>query len=242
MKYRSYSDYFFSHYLGVKSLSVLDYSDYENANIIHDLNYLIPDTLVEHFDVVVDGGTLEHIFNFPTAIKNCMMMVKRGGSIFVFSMANNHCGHGFYQFSPELFYRIFEKDNGFQIKNIILVKHPFPGAELSEKQQCFKVKDPMIVGRRSSLVTKSPLGIMVHATKISSISVFINYPNQSDYQNKWKKNNYHGIYSNNNNKFKDISKLILSKFPLKFKLWLKGCFMLMKFNLKRDSEFYQPWS
>ena len=103
LQYRSYADYFFLHYLGVKNLSVIDNSNYENADIIHDMNQPIPQSLCESFDVVIDGGTLEHVFNFPTAIKNCMMMIKTGGSIFIFSMANNHCGHGFYQFSQNYF-------------------------------------------------------------------------------------------------------------------------------------------
>jgi len=30
------------------------------------------------YDLVFDGGTLEHVFNFPVAIKNCMEMVKVG--------------------------------------------------------------------------------------------------------------------------------------------------------------------
>jgi 2-polyprenyl-3-methyl-5-hydroxy-6-metoxy-1,4-benzoquinol methylase len=53
---------------------------------------------------VFDGGTLEHIFDYPTAIKNCMKMVKPGGHLLLTTPANNWFGHGFYQFSPELFY------------------------------------------------------------------------------------------------------------------------------------------
>jgi len=42
--------------------------------------------------VVIDSGSLEHIYNFPVAIANCMKMVKVGGSFFIFNMANNHMG------------------------------------------------------------------------------------------------------------------------------------------------------
>lgn len=242
MKYRSYADYFFTHYLGVKTLKVMDYSGYESADILHDLNYPIQQTLVENFDAVIDGGTLEHIFNFPTAINNCMMMVKNGGSIFIFSMANNHCGHGFYQFSPELFYRLFEERNGFIIKEVILVKHPFPGAELSKNQKCYTVNDPMIVGRRSTLVTRSPLGIMVHAKKIKSHNSILKMPLQSDYQSKW----HDEQNSTKNPSWKSLSKVflrcILFFCPQKFELWIRGNYMLRNSNLNRDSEFYAPYS
>ena len=241
LKYRSYADFFFSHYLGVKRLSVIDYSDYENADILHDLNHRIPKHLEESFDVVIDGGTLEHIFNFPTAIKNCMMMVRNGGSIFIFSMANNHCGHGFYQFSPELFFRIFEESNGFEIKNMVLVKHPFPGAELSRRQECYKVSDPIVIGRRSSLVSRSPVGIMVHAIKISRVPIFAHFPNQSDYRSKWSNDNVREINVIEKNMFKLFFKRFFSNLPLRIRLWLSGYRMLWKFNLKHDTDFFKPW-
>ena len=241
LKYRSYADHFFSHYLEVKNLSVIDYSDFENADIIHDMNQPIPESLWESFDVVIDGGTLEHIFNFPTAIKNCMLMLRTGGSIFIFSMANNHCGHGFYQFSPELFFRVFDKSNGFEIKSVVLVKHPFPGAELSSKQKCYSVQDPKFIGRRSSLVTKSPLGIMVHAIKKNNISIFASFPNQSDYTTKWAKEKVREINESGNNNLRFFFKQVYSRLPLRMRMWLSGFRMLWKFNLKRDIDFYNPW-
>jgi len=236
--YRSFADTFFSQYLGVKKLTVIDYSDYENADVIHDLNYSVPKSLKETFDVVIDGGTLEHIFNFPIAIKNCMNMVKNGGSLFIFSMANNHCGHGFYQFSPELFFRIFEESNGFEIKKVILVKHPFPGAELSQKQECYKVIDPKLIGRRSSLVTKSPLGIMVHAKKIDSKTIFSTFPNQSDYKVKWSNKSNLNITTVERSKTVSLFKIIYKNLPLRLRLWLSGSLMLRKYNLNADKNSY----
>ena len=238
LKYRSYADHFFSHYLEVKNLSVIDYSDFENADIIHDMNQPIPESLWESFDVVIDGGTLEHIFNFPTAIKNCMLMLKTGGSIFIFSMANNHCGHGFYQFSPELFFRVFDESNGFEIQSVVLVKHPFPGAELSPRQECYKVLDPKVIGRRSSLVTKSPLGIMVHAIKRKNMSIFKRFPNQSDYTSKWANVGGTKINISENRKF---FKKVYCKLPLRIRLILSGYKMLWKFKLEHDKDFFQRW-
>jgi hypothetical protein len=42
-------------------VSSVDASDYEGATIVHDLNIPIPRELVEQFDIVWDGGTLEHV-------------------------------------------------------------------------------------------------------------------------------------------------------------------------------------
>ena len=249
LEYRSYADQFFFHYLNVKKLHVMDYSDYQGADIIHDLNYPIRHDLEEAFDVVVDGGTLEHIFNFPTAISNCMRMLKKGGSLFIFSNANNHCGHGFYQFSPELFFRIFQMDNGFETKAIILVKHPFPGAELSRRQECFRVKDPGLIGRRSVIVTKSPIGIMVHAIRIARRPLFERYPKQSDYVSLWrsnKTNDFQGIQKGNsgtvyNSRLRSLLKDIWKRLPLRPKLYIAGLHQRWKCSLKRDKTIYTRW-
>ena len=66
---------------------------------------------------------------------------KKGGSLFIFTTANNHVGHGFYQYSSELFFRIFQPVNGIEIRNVILERHPSPGVELSPKTKCFSVVD-----------------------------------------------------------------------------------------------------
>ena len=240
LEYRSYADQFFYHYLDVDKLRVLDFSAYEEADIIHDMNYPVPDEFEGSFDVVVDGGTLEHIFNFPKAIENCMKMLRIGGSLFIFSMANNHCGHGFYQFSPELFFRIFQAENGFETKSVILVKHPFPGSELSRKQICFQVKDPATLGRRSTLVTRSPLGIMVHAVKIDGKSVLEQYPQQSDYTSTWRSG---GIADREGmqNGWGSLLKHVWESLPLRPKLFIAGLHQLWKCSLKRDKTIYTRW-
>ena len=249
LKYRAYADQFFYHYLGVKELYVLDNSDYQGANTIHDLNCPIPSGLMESFDVVIDGGTLEHIFNFPQAITNCMKMVKMGGNLFIFSMANNHCGHGFYQFSPELFFRIFSNIYGFETRAVILVRHPFPGAELSRKQECFLVKDPATVGRRSVIVTKSPLGIMVHAEKIAHKTLFDEWPQQSDYVRIQGENEMEKRRQLSGNTWRSLSKdrlkLLLTevwnRLPFGLRMHIAGFHQLWSCSVKHDKDFYSRW-
>jgi len=239
---QEYADSFLCKLLNINELSIMDISDYEGAKIIQDLNLPIPGNLEKKYDVVIDGGTLEHIFNFPVAISNCMKMIKEGGSLFIFSMANNHCGHGFYQFSPELFFRIFQPENGFKIKSVILLKHPFPGAELSNKQECYKVIDPAILGRRGSLVTKSPLGIMVHAQKTKHNQIFEYFPIQSDYtKNINVKNSIRNDFINKTTHFnlKLFIRNIILRLPLTIKNLFLGYYQLWKFSLKRDKEMYK---
>src|SRR5258708_36741284 len=58
--------------LGAKSVDAVDASDFEGATIIQDLNAPLAAHLHSHFDAVIDGGTLEHVFNLPMAFKNTM--------------------------------------------------------------------------------------------------------------------------------------------------------------------------
>ena len=58
--------------LGAREVDAIDTSGYEGASIIHDLNEPIPGELHERFDLVVDSGTLEHIFNVSAALKSYM--------------------------------------------------------------------------------------------------------------------------------------------------------------------------
>lgn len=180
-----YADRFFREFLQVGRVKALDYSNYEGCDIVHDLNYPIDNALHERFDAVIDGGSLEHVFHFPVAIANCMNMVKVGGSVFLFTMANNHAGHGFYQFSPELFFRVFQPDNGFEIRDVILETHQFPGGELSRRTKCFSVVDPAVAKTRVGLVSKSPVMMMVHAVKRESKTPFASFPIQSDYASRF---------------------------------------------------------
>ena len=120
--------------LGATQVDVMDFSDYEGANLLHDLNQPIPDVHRAGFDVVVDGGTLEHVFNFPVAIRNCMEMVRPGGRFFSATIPNNWCGHGFYQFSPELFFRVLSAENGFRVEGMYL-------AEL-DASRWWSIRDP----------------------------------------------------------------------------------------------------
>ena len=67
---------------------------------------------------------MEHLFDVKQVLSNYMNLVKIGGSLFICTNANNLCGHGFYQFSPEFFYRVFTEANGFAVESLCLIETP----------------------------------------------------------------------------------------------------------------------
>jgi hypothetical protein len=187
-KWGEYADRFFAECLGVSRVNTLDYSSYEGADILHDLNQPVPAHLKGRFDALVEGGSLEHIFHFPVAIANLMQMTKVGGSIFASTVSNNLCGHGFYQFSPELIFRVFTAENGFELGKVIALEARYPGVELSPTSSAFEVADPAQVRGRVGLITRRPVLLCFKALKISEASLFSTIPMQSDYAAVWSSN------------------------------------------------------
>lgn len=117
------SDAAFFWLLGLKDVQALDFSDYEGAEIIQDLNQPLPDDLKQRFNLVVDGGTLEHVFDVRQTLTNIATMLKPGGRIIHMSPFNNYTNHGFYQLNPTLYYDYYSV-NKFTELHAYLVEHP----------------------------------------------------------------------------------------------------------------------
>jgi hypothetical protein len=164
--------------LGAHRISSLDVSDFEGATIIADLNSPIPDHLSEGFSVVFDGGTLEHIFEITVALKSCMQMVRVGGHFIQVTGANNFAGHGFWQFSAELIYRVFAPENGYQVEAVLMHENTPGGA-------WYSVQDPKEVHDRVELCNSTPTYILTIAKRISTTEIFVRPPQQSDYVFAW---------------------------------------------------------
>lgn len=182
----------FARALGAEKVVAIDASPYEGADFVHDLNKPIPPEWEERFDAVIDGGTLEHVFNFPVAIANCMKLVKTGGHLLLFTPANNQFGHGFYQFSPELIYRVLTPENGFQIEQMIAVTDTLGIGSIFGFRYYFPitspwyaVSDPAEIRRRVTLINHDPVNLMVLARKTAQRELFQNTPQQSDYVPRW---------------------------------------------------------
>lgn len=164
--------------LGLRRVEALDAAAYQGAGVVHDLNAPLGDDLRGQFDWVVDGGSLEHVFDFPTAIRNCAGLLRAGGLFISICPVNNWMGHGFYQFSPELFFRVFDEAHGFKVRFAAL--HVRDGVE-----KFYALKDPATVGHRVQHNPQGRTTLMFVAEKISS-EACIPVVQQSDYSERWK--------------------------------------------------------
>jgi len=105
-------------------------------------------------------------------------MVAPKGRFISFTMANNFSGHGFYQFSPELYYRLLCEENGYAIESCIIWEE-IQGAMF------YHVPDPASVRTRIELTSRSGTYLFVQARRTGSVSR--NYvPQQSVYVMHWE--------------------------------------------------------
>jgi hypothetical protein len=164
--------------LGAGQVTSFDASSYEGATSTHDFNCPIDRALEGEFTVVIDAGSLEHIYNFPVAIGNCMRLISEGGHFLSITPANNQMGHGFYQFSPDLYYRIFCAGNGFQMERCFAFED-VPGAVW------YEVADPATVKGRVGTTNALSLSLMIRAKRIAPAAGIRVTPQQSDYSALW---------------------------------------------------------
>ena len=170
----------FWHTLGFENVSSLDNSDFEGAEIVWDLNLPINDSLVDLFDVVFDGGTMEHVFNTSCVLENTNSLLREGGLAIHEVPSSNFIDHGFYSFSPNLF-REYYLNKGYEIIEILLIVKKrykakvyqyFPrdaGAEIPENWGDRNV-NVWCVARKGSNIVRS------------------NVPQQKKYADSWSQN------------------------------------------------------
>ncbi|BBO99477.1 methyltransferase domain-containing protein [Sulfuriferula nivalis] len=108
--------------LGFSKISVLDYSGFDGADILFDLNLAdLPEALMEQYDVIIDHGTLEHVFHYPNALNSVFRMLKTGGRFVSSAPSGNFFDHGFYMLQPTLFADWFAV-NKWQVESIQIMQ------------------------------------------------------------------------------------------------------------------------
>jgi SAM-dependent methyltransferase len=97
------------HAMGFSEYVDVDVNNLARRNL--DLTQPLPDDCKGVADLVLDSGTLEHIFELPTALRNMNRLLKPGGVI-VHMTPVTFFDHGFINVNPSL-YGSFYKANGY---------------------------------------------------------------------------------------------------------------------------------
>lgn len=168
--------------LGFGDVEAMDFSDFEGAQHIHDLNAPVPDTLKNQFDFILDGGTLEHVFNAPMALQNVFDMLKPNGVFVSANGMNGWYGHGLYQFGPDLVWSFWKRSANCEVMRCMAVpKDP--------EHPPIDLPDPAATGRRlRHLWKRLPAGrvYLYYEVRKTEEAALSGSTLQSDYQARWQ--------------------------------------------------------
>ncbi len=110
--------------LGVGECRGLDRFDTEGAVLVHDMNRPIPSGWHASCDVFLDVGSLEHVFDIRSCMANIHDLLKPGGAVIHGAPVQGAVDHGFYQFSPTLFFEAYGS-NGYGDPRGFIVESPY---------------------------------------------------------------------------------------------------------------------
>ena len=172
-----YCDSLLLRHFGADCVDAWDYSDYEGANHITDMNKPLKD-IQSPYDTVIDAGSLEHVYNAPQGLLNVSELCRDGGQILHILPANNFCGHGFWQFSPEVFFSLYSESNGYLATRVFL-------ASEYRTDIWYEVAKPND-GQRANVISFTPVFVLCRTMKVRKPC----HENvqQSDYVHVWQRN------------------------------------------------------
>ena len=176
-KNETYCENLLTGFFGATTVDSVDRSNYEHASVIFDMNEPLPAGFPE-YDTVIDFGTSEHVFNISQALNNIIALCREGGQILHVSPANNFCGHGFWQFSPELFFSLYSEQNGFRDTEIFVASRKRTGT-------WYKVKKPR-PGQRVPLGSRDKLYVICRTVLAERHTGRALDVQQSDYVAHWE--------------------------------------------------------
>lgn len=114
--------------LGSPEIEAMDFTAAEGAQHIHDLNAPCPEDLKGQFDLVINGGTSEHIFHIGQALDTCHALLKPGGVVMSFTACDGWFGHGFFQTGPDVPWRSWQYARGYEMLEVSVVSRQEPDA------------------------------------------------------------------------------------------------------------------
>ena len=168
--------------MGFAEVHSCDYSNFEGADVIWDLNTPLPPEQTALYDVITDFGTSEHIFALPTVLANIHQALKIGGRIVHVLPASNYVDHGFYSFSPTLFADYY-RANSYEIIGIWLVEHNTHQRNAQWKMYRYRpgLLDKISLG---GLRGKRGFSVAIIARKTAESTNTV-IPQQGTYINQW---------------------------------------------------------
>jgi SAM-dependent methyltransferase len=170
-------------HLGLE-VNALDYSAFEGAEIIHDLNQPIPDHLKGKYATIIDGGTLEHVFDVRQSLENVAELLAPDGKIIHQLPVNNYVNHGFYQFSPTILFDFYEANRFADLSAFLIIQ---PREHLDQRPWCLFPYDPHLHSSMCNFSSDTENMLAIHFVAVKTDDATSNtIPTQRFYRHKYE--------------------------------------------------------
>lgn len=143
-------------------------------DLIHDMNQPFPVDLMNRFNLVIDPGTIEHIFDIKTALTNVVRSLRVGGVVIHQVPVYSYNG-GYYSINPNVL-NDFYASNGFSdLKTFIVMWDRYWA--FTGKNRCYPYSEASM-GRRHALADRDQCRFAPHmlffARKQQAIQEIVN--------------------------------------------------------------------
>lgn len=98
--------------------------------IVLDLNRPAPPEMAGRYDIVYDGGTMEHCFNVGQVMRNIIGFARIGGFI-VHVNPLNYYNHGFFNFNPTFYHDWYTQSGNALVMPCYAMHGPVLGSRLT---------------------------------------------------------------------------------------------------------------
>jgi hypothetical protein len=127
-------------------------------DIVHNLNEPFPSNLINRFGLIIDPGTIEHVFDMKTCLANIVLALKMHGVIIHQVPVYSYNG-GYYSINPSVLYDFYGLNGFSQIKSYLILwdrYRPYTG-----QYRCYKYS-PELLGGRHSLADRDQCRFVPH--------------------------------------------------------------------------------
>lgn len=177
------SDTYLFKALGAATVSAVDLSNYEGADIVHNLDMPIPPQLEGKFDFICNGSVLDNMFNPTMGLTNISRMLAPGGRVVHFEHGSNCTNGAYLQFSPNWFFDYYAVNEYADCKTYIALFH-----DLDAPWEFYACLHD--AGQEPRQFSSSRMAMTVALAERASDSTWDRYPVQDQYRNDDEQRRY----------------------------------------------------
>ena len=123
------------------SADFVDISASRGFEIVLDLNQPAPAEMLGRYDIVYDGGTMEHCFNVGQVMRNIAGFARVGGFVIHVNPVNYY-NHGFFNFNPTFYHDWYTQSGNAIVSPFYLMHGPVLNSQLTPVDAIAGFKPP----------------------------------------------------------------------------------------------------